>query len=230
MAPLARLHLITDTRPGRDALAVVAAALSAGAPLVQVRVEDTATDREAYQFATRVRELCQRHGATCLVNDRLQVALAVGADGGHVGAEDLPVRAARRVLGPAAVLGATARDPVAARAAVTDGASYLGVGPAFATTTKRGLPDAIGPAGVRAVVAAVPEVPVIAIGGVTAARIPEVRGAGAYGVAVVGAVSDARDPAAATRELLRALAPAGVERGDVERGDVERAGMTGGRP
>ena len=91
-----------------------------------------------------------------------------------------------------------------AREAVAAGASYLGVGPCHATTTKTGLPDPIGPAGVRAVVDAV-DVPVIAIGGVTAARVPALRAAGAYGVAVVGAVSHAADPAQATAELIGAL-------------------------
>lgn len=205
MAPLARLHVITDTRAGRDPLAVVSAALSAGAPLIQVRVSDHTTDREAYEFALVVRALCDRHGASCLINDRLDVALAVRADGAHVGADDLPIDAARQVLGPAAVLGATVRDPVAARAAVASGASYLGVGPAFATTTKDGLPDMIGPAGIGTVAAAVPGTPVIAIGGVTAARVGPLTAAGAHGVAVIGAVSDAADPAAATRQLLEAL-------------------------
>lgn len=205
MAPLGRLHIVTDTRPGRDAVAVVHAALSAGAPVVQVRVEDSATDHEAYEFARRIQALCVEHGATCLVNDRLHVALAVGAAGGHVGADDLPVEAARRVLGRSAVLGATCRDPAAAQAAVAAGAGYLGVGPAFDTSTKEGLPAALGPDGIAAVVATVPGTPVIAIGGVTPAQVPRLRVAGAYGVAVVGALSGAADPSAVTRELLRAL-------------------------
>lgn len=214
MGPLGRLHLVTDTRPGRDPVAVVSAALArAGAPaevVVQVRVAGTATDREAYELARRIRELCARYGATCLVNDRLHVALAVGADGGHVGADDLPVAAARRALGPAAVLGASCRDPAAARGAVAAGADYLGVGPAFDTTTKEGLPAAICPAGVGAVAAAVPDTPVLGIGGVTADRVPELCAAGAYGVAVVTAVSEAADPGAATAALLREIGRAHV--------------------
>lgn len=205
MRPLGRLHVITDTRPGRDALAVVAAALAAGAPVIQVRVADATSDREAYEFAGRVKELTDRHRATCLVNDRLHIALAVGADGAHVGAEDLPVAAARRVLGPAAVLGASCRDPASARAAVAAGADYLGVGPAFATSTKDGLPDALGPAGVGVVAAAVPQTPVIAIGGVTPPQVGALAAAGAYGVAVIGAVSEALEPGAATAQLLAAL-------------------------
>ncbi|MEU1843429.1 thiamine phosphate synthase [Micromonospora sediminicola] len=206
MPSLGRLHLITDTRPGRDPLAVLRAALPVARAdlVVQVRVEDDATDREAYELARLVVDACRPYGARCLVNDRLHVAVAVAAAGGHVGADDLPVAAARRVLGPDAVLGATAREPDGARAAVAAGASYLGVGPCHATTTKSGLPTPIGPAGVRAVAGAV-DVPVIAIGGVTAATVPALRAAGAYGVAVVGAVSGAADPARATAELLGAL-------------------------
>ncbi len=207
MPPIGRLHLITDTRAGRDVLAVVAAGLAAGADTIQVRVSDDATDRQAYELAGRVLQLCRAHGVTCLVNDRLHIALALGADGGHVGADDLPVAAARRVLGPAAVLGATARDPATARQAAADGASYLGVGPAYATSTKDGLPAPIGAPGIGAVARSV-DLPVIAIGGVSATSVAELCAAGAYGVAVVGAVSEAADPAAATAALRRALAAA----------------------
>ena len=218
-SPLGRLHLVTDTRPGRDPIGCVRAALSAyssagepvraatGPLVVQVRVEDDATDLDAYQLAVRVRDLCAAAGATCLVNDRLHVALAAGAVGGHVGALDLPVAASRRVLGPDAILGATARDAGIGLAAVADGASYLGVGPCYATTTKAGLPAPLGPAGLASVAGAVP-VPVIAIAGVTGARVAELITAGAYGVAVVGAVSGAADPGHAVRELLHELAGA----------------------
>jgi thiamine-phosphate pyrophosphorylase len=171
--------------------------------VVQVRAKGC-TDRELYDFAVRVRELCARTGAWCLVNDRPDVALAVDADGIHLGAHDLPVLAARRVLGAGSVIGGTAREPATAARLVEQGATYLGVGPAYATTTKDGLPAPIGPAGVGAVAAAT-AVPVIAIGGIRVDRVPELLAAGAYGVAVVSAVSDAADPAAATRRLLAAL-------------------------
>ncbi len=199
-----RLHLITDTRPGRDPIPVVEAALAAGVRTIQVRPEDHLTDREAYQLTLRVLELCTRYDAVCLVNDRLHVAVAAGAHGGHVGADDLPVVAARRVLGESAVLGATARDPDTGTAHVAAGASYLGVGPAYATATKDGLPAAIGVEGVAAVARAVP-VPVIAIGGITADRAAALIAAGAYGVAVVSAISEAAEPYDATVRLLRAI-------------------------
>ncbi|GAA4731584.1 thiamine phosphate synthase [Modestobacter marinus] len=200
---LGRLHVLTDADGGPRALAVVAAAVAAGAPVVQVRAKGC-SDRVLHDFARAVVELCRPAGTTVLVNDRVDVALAVGADGTHLGADDLPLAAARRVAGPGHLLGGTARDPQQARQLVAEGADYLGVGPAFATTTKTGLPDPIGVAGVGAVAAAVP-VPVIAISGVTAARVGELIAAGATGVAVVGAVTGAADPGAATAELLRAL-------------------------
>jgi thiamine-phosphate pyrophosphorylase len=200
---IGRLHVLTDARGGPEALEVVAAAVAAGAPVVQVRHKDC-TDRELYDFAARVVELCAGSSTRCLVNDRVDVALAVGAAGTHLGAEDLPLAAARRLAGPGHLLGGTARNPEQARRLVAEGADYLGVGPAYRTTTKSGLPDPLGPDGVGAVARAV-EVPVIAIGGVTAERVGELQAAGAWGVAVVDAVSGAADPAAATRRLLAEL-------------------------
>lgn len=205
-SPLGRLHVLTDTRDGRDALQVVRAALSAGAPVVQVRSKG-GTDRELHDLAERVARLCDAAGALCVVDDRLDVALAVGAAGTHLGAQDVPLAAARRVVGPDHVLGGTAREPGAARELVAAGAGYLGVGPAFATATKAGLPDALGPEGIGAVARAV-DVPVLAIGGITVERVPAVLAVGVHGVAVVAAVSEAADPAAATRALLVALGEA----------------------
>ncbi|HEU0100884.1 MAG TPA: thiamine phosphate synthase [Mycobacteriales bacterium] len=200
---IGRLHVLTDAREGRAPLQVTAAALAAGAPVVQVRAKGV-TDRELYDFAGRVAELCRAAGALCIVDDRPDVALAVGAAGTHLGAHDLPLGAARAVVGAGHLLGGTAREPVLAGQLVAAGADYLGVGPSYDTATKAGLPATLGPAGVGAVAGAV-DVPVIAIGGITAARVPELLAAGAWGVAVVGAVSDAADPAAAVRELLAAL-------------------------
>lgn len=197
------LHVLTDARAGREVLSVVAAAVAAGAPVVQVRAKDC-TDRALYELARQVVEICDAHAATCIVDDRVDIALAAGAAGTHLGAGDLPMAAARSLAGPGHLLGGTARTAESARALVDDGADYLGVGPAFPTATKSGLPTALGPAGVAAVVSAV-DVPVIAIGGITPARIPSLTAVGALGVAVVTAVSDAPDPGAATRELLAAL-------------------------
>jgi thiamine-phosphate pyrophosphorylase len=187
------LHIVTDS------LDVVRGAVGHGPVAIQIRVKKS--DRLAYELTVAALEVCRAAGALCLVDDRVGVALAAGADGVHVGADDLPVAAVRRVLGPAAVVGATCRDPAAARAAVADGAGYLGVGPAFATSSKDGLPPPLGAAGIGAVVDAVPGTPVIAIGGITAANAAQLPG---HGVAAISAI--ARDPAGATIELLKVLA------------------------
>lgn len=200
---LGGLHVLTDARGGREQLPVLDRVLAAGARVVQVRVKG-ATDRSLLGFSREVVALCAQHDATCIVNDRVDVALAAGAAGTHLGADDLPVPAARSVAGPQHLLGGTARDPATAVRLVDEGADYLGVGPAYRTGTKAGLPAPLGPAGVAAVAAAVP-VPVVAIGGVTAERVPVLVAAGAAGVAVVSAVSGSSDPAAATRALLAAL-------------------------
>ncbi|MGH3357083.1 MAG: thiamine phosphate synthase [Nocardioidaceae bacterium] len=205
-----RLHLVTDTRDGRDPLPVVEAALRAGVGCVQVRAKRH-TDRELAALTGQVLMLASMYAshdgarqrrATVIVDDRADVAVATGADGVHVGADDLTVEEVRRVLGPTAVVGVTARDPQTARTAAKSGASYLGVGPAFTTETKTGLPDPLGVAGVGAVADSV-QVPVIAIGGVGAGHIPDLLSAGVHGVAVVSAVSDAADPEAAAAELVR---------------------------
>jgi thiamine-phosphate pyrophosphorylase len=194
---------VTPPTIGDGVEAVTAQAVAAGAPLVQVRVKD-ATDRVRLAHAERLHRMCRAAGARCLINDRVDLALAVSADGVHLGADDVPVEVARRLLGDRAVVGATCRNPEAARRAVDAGASYVGVGPVFATTTKAGLPDPIGLAGVEAVAAAV-AVPVIAIAGVTVEGVPALLDAGAWGVAVVGAVFAAPDPSQAVGELLDAL-------------------------
>jgi len=192
-----KLHVIADCASLADA------AFRGGAPAVQVRIKgssDAAVLAECEQIVAAAHEA----QAVVIVNDRVDIALAVGADGVHGGADDLPVPVMRRVLGPDALVGGTARDPDTALRHQADGASYVGVGPVYATSTKDGLPEPLGPAGVEKVAAAV-DIPVIAIAGITASRVPELLNAGAHGVAVIGAVAHAADPIAATSELLEAL-------------------------
>ena len=210
---LGRLQVIVNVTASSDqaaALELTEVVAGAGAPTIQLRAKGL-TDAVLFDLATAVQDVCARHGSSLVVNDRVDIALAVGAAGVHVGDDDLPVVAARRLLGPGRVLGATARDLPAARRAEQAGATYVGVGPCYATTTKSDLPDPVGPAGIAGVAGYV-GIPVIAIAGVTADRVPEVLAAGAYGVAVVGAVAAADDPARATREFLAALEKASVPR------------------
>lgn len=198
-----RLQLVTPAHTGPDIMPVLRAALAAGVRHVQARTK-AVNDRQRLAFTSMLRRVCGQAGAILVVNDRVDLALAAGAAGVHVGDEDLPAAVARRLVGPDALVGVTCRDAEAARRAADDGATYLGVGPAYATTTKRGLPDPLGPHGVAAIARAV-DVPVIAIAGITPARVPELLDAGAHGVAVVSAVFGAADPAAAAQQFLEAL-------------------------
>ncbi|MET0149898.1 MAG: thiamine phosphate synthase [Acidimicrobiales bacterium] len=200
---IGRLQVLTDLDVPGDPLDAVDAALAAGAPVIQVRAK-AVTDRELFALAEAVVTRCRVAGATSLIDDRVDIALATGADGVHLGETDLPVDVARRLLGSASIIGATARDLAAGQARVAEGADYLGVGPTYATTTKIGLPPALGPEAVGAVAAGV-SVPVIAIAGITLERVPEVLAQGVHGLAVVGAVTRADDPGRATADLLAAI-------------------------
>jgi thiamine-phosphate pyrophosphorylase len=202
-SPIGRLHLITPAAIGAQELATIDRVLDAGAPVLQVRVKDV-SDRQRLAVTRRIRARCRAAGSTCIVNDRVDLALAVDADGVHVGADDLPVETARGILGPGAIVGGTCRTPEDARRAELAGASYVGAGPVARSTTKSGLPDAVGIERIEAIAAAV-SIPVIAIGGITVDLVPGLLDAGAHGVAVVAAVFGASDPAAATIELLEAL-------------------------
>jgi len=203
---IGRLHLITPNDPGAGTLRALDAALSAGAPVVQVRLKDR-TDSERFPFAMEVRSRCRSAGATCIMDDRTDLALAVGADGVHVGADDLPVAVVRDVMGTSAVIGATCRNAEDARRAEAAGASYVGAGPVHRSSTKSGLPPPMGARGIAAIASAV-SIPVIAISGITVESVPELVDAGAHGVAVIAAVFGASDPGGATSGFLDALAQA----------------------
>ncbi|MEX1162665.1 MAG: thiamine phosphate synthase [Nitriliruptor sp.] len=203
---LPRLHVLTSAAQCADDLRTIDAVLDAGAPAVQIRVKDR-TDRDHLEIARVIVARCRRAGALSIVNDRVDLALAADADAVHLGLTDLPISAARELAGDRLVIGGTARDPATARQLVAEGADYLGVGPTYATATKDGLPAPIGLSTLAAIVATV-DVPIIAISGITADRMREVLATGAHGIAVVGAVVDAPDPGAATRELLDLLADA----------------------
>lgn len=198
-----RLHVLTDARGGRDPLREVSPALEAGAGAVQVRAKEL-SDRDVLALTRAVLDLAMPYAAHVLVDDRVDVALVAGAHGVHLGASDLPVAQVRRVVPRDFVVGATVRDADMARAAEAAGATYLGAGPAFRTSTKRGLPEPLGPPGIHAVTAAT-RLPVIAIGGVTPDLVASLRAAGAHGVAVVAALSEAADPAGVAAAFVAAL-------------------------
>jgi thiamine-phosphate pyrophosphorylase len=207
------LIVITDAglaRP-RTVLEVVRAAVDAGAPAFQLR-DKGAEAREMAEAARALLEVTRPAGALLMVNDRLDVALAVGADGVHLGPDDIPVAEARAVVREAQarhdvpstfIVGTSTDDPHEARRLVADGADYIGCGTVYPTTSKANAGAVIGLDGLRRVVAAV-DVPVFGIGGVSEARSEEIaRETGAAGIAVIGAVMSAPDPGAAVRALMR---------------------------
>jgi thiamine-phosphate pyrophosphorylase len=197
-----RLHVIVDT------LAMAEAALDGGAHVVQVRLK-TGSDRWRYGLTQRIVDRCVGAGAMCLVNDRLDLALATGADGVHLGADDLPVAAARKltpdgfIIGVSA-LGTTAADALAMISQAAEHVDYVGVGPVYPTSSKPDIPEPMGEAEL-AEVASHCDVPLIAISGITEDRVPAVLCCGVRGVAVIGAVSQAPDPVMAVARLRELL-------------------------
>jgi thiamine-phosphate pyrophosphorylase len=201
-----RLIVITDRALAapRSLEEVLLAALGAGSPAVQLR-NKAASARELYDEAAALLPLVQRHGARLFINDRLDVAIAVGADGVHLGPADLPVAAARRAAPSGFIIGFSTDDPDSARDAVRDGADYIGCGAVFGTRSKPDvMTERIGVAGVAAVANAV-SVPVVAIGGVEPRNVAEVAATSAAGCAVIAAIMTAADPAAAAAQLLAAF-------------------------
>ena len=201
----ARLYLCTDARRDRGDLAEFAdAALAGGVDVVQLRDKTGGVPLEAREEIAALEvlaEACVRHGALLSVNDRADVALAVGADVLHLGQDDISPALARRVLGDDVVLGLSTHDQTQAlAAAVAEGVDYFCTGPCWPTPTKPGRP-APGLDLVRATAAAAPARPWFAIGGIDAARLPQVFAAGATRIVVVRAITEAEDPAAAAAEL-----------------------------
>ncbi len=186
---------------GRPALTVLDAVLEAGVRLVQLREKDCA-DRELHARALAFRERTRAYGALLIIDDRVDVALAAGADGVHLGEHDLPLDAARRI-GPDLILGASSHNLREALAAQDAGASYVNIGPVFATQTKHVATGAIGPEAIDAIAPRL-RIPFTTMGGIKAHNIGEVLRRGARHVAVVTAVTAAPDVCAAAREL-RAL-------------------------
>ena len=199
-----RLIVITDKRLAapRSIFDVVAEALAAGAPAVQLR-DKQASAAQLLEAAMRLKDLCVKHNALLFINDRIDIALSADAHGVHVGPSDLPV-AVTREIGPSLLVGYSTDDPAAARLNVESGAAYIGCGAVFGTSSKDVGDEQIGTAGLRRVVEAV-NAPVIGIGGITPANVGAVAATGAAGCAVIGAVMKADRPGVAVEALLRAF-------------------------
>lgn len=196
------IHLITDRALAGELSIMDAAeaALKGGASVVQLR-EKRLDTREFYRDGLKIKEIAAAYDAVFIVNDRIDVALALDADGVHLGREDIPIEVARRILGPDKIIGLTIKAPDQALEPAAGYADYLGAGPIYRTSVKPELTSTWGPEGVR-LVKTMTDLPIVAIGGIKPSNARAVIEAGADAVAVISAVMAADDPEDATRRLL----------------------------
>lgn len=196
------IYLVTDDGclQGRALIDCVREALEGGVTLVQYRAK-TASSAEMYNEALQLKALCDSFNVPLIINDRLDIAMAVGAAGVHLGQDDLPCAAARRILGEDYLIGVSAHNPAEAKAALQSGADYLGCGAVFGTATKADVKK-LGTDGLAAICKA-KGLPVVGIGGVTADNYREVRAAGADGAAIVSGILAQPDISATVRAIAK---------------------------
>lgn len=198
------IYLVTDRGilGDKNLLEAAAEAIEGGVTLIQLREKDVCS-RDFYRLALQVKDLCHSKGIPLLINDRLDIALAVDADGLHIGQEDLPVQVARKLLGPEKILGLSVSTIEEAVQGEKEGADYLGAGAVFHTGSKDVSIPPIGPTGLKQIKEAV-SIPVVGIGGIGLSNIGEVKGTGVDGVSVISAIFGAPDIQDAARRLARA--------------------------
>lgn len=196
------IYLVTDDGclQGRALIDCVRKALDGGVTLVQYRAK-TASSAEMYAEALQLKALCDSFNVPLIINDRLDIAMAVGAAGVHLGQDDLPCAAARKILGEDYLIGVSAHNPAEAKAALQSGADYLGCGAVFGTATKADVKK-LGTDGLTAICKA-KGLPVVGIGGVTADNYREVRAAGADGAAIVSGILAQPDIRATVRAIAK---------------------------
>lgn len=199
------LYLVTDRglARGRTTLEIVSAAVDGGATVVQLREKDCST-RDFIEQALAIKEFLEDRGVPLIINDRVDVAQAVKADGVHLGQTDMPLGLAKKILGDSMIIGISAESLQDAIEAERGGADYLGVSPIYTTPTKTDTAPPLGLEGLREIRKAV-ELPLVGIGGLTGKNAAEVIRSGADGVAVVSAIVAADDPEAAARELKQVI-------------------------
>lgn len=200
MKKIGKLHVLTDTvfQDRFSHVELAQMAVAGGADTVQFRQKEGAT-RELIEIAVAMKKVCA--DVPLIVNDRVDVAIAAGADGVHLGQNDFPIAKARALLGDGYIIGGTAKTLEQAQQCITEGADYVGFGPIYATGSKADAGLVKGTDELRKMVAAL-DVPLIAIGGIALENVEAVMQAGAYGFAVISAVCGQPDPTEATRALV----------------------------
>ena len=206
MKKIGRLHVLTDTvLQSRFTHAELAGfAIAGGADTIQFRQKQGPTG-ELIEVARNVKRLCAQAGGTFIVNDRLDVALSVGADGVHLGWHSMPVREVRRLIGDDMLIGKSVHNIEETSGAVEDAVDYLFASPVFHTPSKAGLVPILGLDGLQAIRAAT-DLPIVGLGGIDGSNAADVIGAGADGVAVIRAILQSPNPEAAAKDLAEAVA------------------------
>ena len=205
MKKVGRLHVLTDTDLQNcfSHIELAELAIAGGADSIQFR-QKTGETIQMIRIAEQIQALCKRAGVSFIINDRVDVAIAVHADGVHLGQGDFPIPLARKLLGEGAIIGGSAGNAEEAQKCFLEGADYIGFGPVYPTSSKEDAGPASGLDLLRQVVEKIP-LPIIAIGGINKDNTVLVRESGAYGIAVISAVCCEKNPEEATRCLLRLL-------------------------
>ena len=194
------VYLVTDRRNKTDEefLNIIEEAIKGGTTIVQLR-EKTASTKEFYDLALKVKEITSRYGVPLLINDRIDIALAVGSEGVHIGQDDMPADIAREIIGEDKILGVSASTVEEAKKAEIDSADYIGSGAVFPTSTKDDA-DSVSKEELKEIVDSI-DIPVVAIGGITVENASTLKGSGIAGVSVVSAIMSAEDPKEASEKL-----------------------------
>ena len=194
------VYLVTDRRNKTDEefLNIIEEAIKGGTTIVQLR-EKTASTKEFYDLALRVKEITSRYGVPLLINDRIDIALAIDSEGVHIGQDDMPADIAREIIGEDKILGVSASTVEEAKKAENDSADYIGSGAVFPTATKDDA-DSVSKEELKEIVDSI-DIPVVAIGGITVENANTLKGSGIAGFSVVSAIMSAEDPKEASEKL-----------------------------
>ena len=194
------VYLVTDRRNKTDEefLNIIEEAIKGGTTVVQLR-EKTASTKEFYDLALRVKEITSRYGVPLLINDRIDIALAIDSEGVHIGQDDMPADIAREIIGEDKILGVSASTVEEAKKAEKDSADYIGSGAVFPTATKDDA-DSVSKEELKEIVDSI-DIPVVAIGGITVENANTLKGSGIAGFSVVSAIMSAEDPKVASKKL-----------------------------
>ena len=194
------VYLVTDRRNKTDEefLNIIEEAIKGGTTVVQLR-EKTASTKEFYDLALRVKEITSRYGVPLLINDRIDIALAIDSEGVHIGQDDMPAGIAREIIGEDKILGVSASTVEEAKKAEIDSADYIGSGAVFPTSTKDDA-DSVSKEELKKIIDSI-DIPVVAIGGITVENASTLKGSGIAGVSVVSAIMSAEDPKEASEKL-----------------------------